>query len=53
MGNERVADIALRLSKLGKKFDPKKFHDFILNQGLLPPELMRQAVLEDFVPTSR
>jgi uncharacterized protein (DUF885 family) len=39
--------------KLGKKFDPKKFHDFILNQGLLPPELMRQAVLEDFVPTSR
>jgi hypothetical protein len=39
-------------AKLGKKFDQKKFHDFILNQGLLPPELMRKAVLEDFVPKS-
>jgi hypothetical protein len=36
--------------KLGAKFSPKKFHDFILSQGLLPPDLMRKAVLEDFVP---
>ncbi|HEY3850990.1 MAG TPA: DUF885 domain-containing protein [Steroidobacteraceae bacterium] len=35
---------------LGKKFDQKKFHDFILAQGLLPPNLMRKAVLEEFVP---
>jgi uncharacterized protein (DUF885 family) len=35
---------------LGKKFDQKKFHDFVLAQGLLPPALMRKAVLEDFVP---
>jgi hypothetical protein len=35
---------------LGKKFDQKKFHDFILAQGLLPPNLMRQAVLQDFIP---
>jgi hypothetical protein len=34
---------------LGSKFDQKKFHDFILGQGLLPPDLMRKAVLEDFV----
>ncbi|MGP8033542.1 MAG: DUF885 domain-containing protein [Steroidobacteraceae bacterium] len=34
---------------LGAKFDQKKFHDFILAQGLLPPDLMRQAVLEEFV----
>ena len=27
---------------LGKKFDQKKFHDFILAQGLLPPSLMRR-----------
>ena len=33
----------------GKKFDQQKFHDFILSQGLLPPELLRKAVLEDFV----
>jgi uncharacterized protein (DUF885 family) len=38
---------------LGAKFDQKKFHDFILSQGLLPPELMRKAVLEDFVPSQK
>jgi uncharacterized protein (DUF885 family) len=38
---------------LGKKFDQKKFHDFILGQGLLPPDLMRAAVLEEFVPSQR
>jgi len=35
---------------LGAKFNQKKFHDFILAQGLLPPDLMRKAVMEDFVP---
>ncbi|GAC1430698.1 MAG: hypothetical protein NVS1B11_33400 [Terriglobales bacterium] len=34
---------------LGAKFNQKKFHDFILAQGLLPPDLMRKAVMEDFV----
>jgi uncharacterized protein (DUF885 family) len=34
---------------LGKNFDQKRFHDFLLGQGLLPPNLMRKAVLEDFV----
>jgi uncharacterized protein (DUF885 family) len=38
---------------LGGKFDQKKFHDFILGQGLLPPDLMRAAVLEDFIPAQR
>jgi uncharacterized protein (DUF885 family) len=36
-------------ARLGAKFNQKKFHDFILAQGLLPPDLMRKAVLEDFV----
>ena len=40
-------------SLLGTRFDPRKFHDFILRQGLLPPELMRKAVLEDFVPSQK
>ncbi|HEX9199866.1 MAG TPA: DUF885 family protein, partial [Acidobacteriaceae bacterium] len=35
---------------LGPKFDQKKFHDFLLAQGLLPPDLMRKAVMERFVP---
>jgi uncharacterized protein (DUF885 family) len=40
-------------SALGAKFDQKKFHDFILQQGLLPPDLMREAVLREYVPASR
>jgi len=38
---------------LGAKFDALRFHDFILSQGLLPPDLMRKAVLEDFVPKQK
>lgn len=36
-------------AKMGKKFDVMKFHDFILSQGLLPPELLRKTVMEQFV----
>ena len=35
---------------LRDRFDQRKFHDFVLAQGLLPPEILRQAVLGDFVP---
>jgi uncharacterized protein (DUF885 family) len=35
---------------LGAKFNQKRFHDFILAQGLLPPDMMRKAVMEVFVP---
>ncbi len=35
---------------LGPKFRQKAFHDFLLAQGLLPPDLMRRAVMEEFVP---
>jgi uncharacterized protein (DUF885 family) len=34
---------------LGAKFSVQNFHDFILSQGLLPPNLLRKAVMEDFV----
>ena len=34
---------------LGDDFNQREFHDFILEQGLLPPELLRAAVLEKFV----
>ena len=48
--------IALRKdteAALGVKFNQKKFHDFILAQGLLPPDLMRKAVMEQFVPSQK
>ncbi|MGH9662988.1 MAG: DUF885 domain-containing protein, partial [Bryobacteraceae bacterium] len=35
---------------LGPRFNVQRFHDFILSQGLLPPNLLRKAVMEDFVP---
>ena len=38
---------------LGPKFNALKFHDFILSLGLLPPDLMRQAVMNDFVPSQK
>ncbi len=34
---------------MGKRFDAQRFHDFVLAQGLLPPDLLRQAVFADFV----
>jgi uncharacterized protein (DUF885 family) len=38
---------------LGPKFNQKQFHDFILAQGLLPPDLMRKATMEEFIPAQR
>jgi hypothetical protein len=33
---------------MGPRFNPRDFHDFILAQGLLPPELLKDAVLKQF-----
>ncbi|MFI4920945.1 MAG: DUF885 domain-containing protein [Gammaproteobacteria bacterium] len=38
---------------LGEKFNRQKFNDFILSQGLLPPDLMQQAVDEEFIPSQK
>ena len=35
---------------LGERFDARSYHDFVLEQGLLPPELLEQAVMEQYVP---
>jgi len=37
----------------GTGFDARQFHDFVLAQGLLPPRLLRKAVMEDFVPAKK
>jgi uncharacterized protein (DUF885 family) len=36
---------------LGARFDQTAFHDFLLLQGPLPPDLLRRAVMEEFVPS--
>jgi hypothetical protein len=49
-GFTRLLDIRKEAEKaLGAKFDVMKFHDFVLSQGLLPPDLLRKAVMEEFV----
>ncbi|MGA2419815.1 MAG: DUF885 domain-containing protein [Candidatus Acidiferrum sp.] len=40
-------------ASLGANFNAKAFHDFILSQGLLPPDQMRQAVTDDFIPREK
>lgn len=35
--------------QLEEQFDQQAFHDFLLAQGLLPPEVLQQAVQENFI----
>jgi uncharacterized protein (DUF885 family) len=37
-------------AKLGDKFDRKAFNDFLIAQGLLPPDLLAEAVRTRFIP---
>ena len=36
---------------LKDRFDQQAFHDFVLAQGLLPPEVLKTAVMTRFVPS--
>lgn len=38
---------------LGDAFDRKAYNDFLLDQGLLPPDLLAKAVREVFVPAQK
>ncbi len=38
---------------LGVKFDRLAFNNFLLDQGLLPPDLLARAVREEFVPARK
>jgi hypothetical protein len=37
--------------KLRDAFDQQAFHDFVLAQGLLPPDILKDAVMNEFVPS--
>lgn len=45
METREAAEVAL-----GKKFNRQAFNDFVLAQGLVPPALLRKAVMGEFVP---
>lgn len=47
METRQAAQVAL-----GERFDRLAFNDFVLQQGLLPPPLLRKAVFEEFIPTA-
>jgi uncharacterized protein (DUF885 family) len=37
--------------RLKDKFDARAFHDFLLAQGLLPPDVLRDSVEQNFIAT--
>ncbi|MDH3251539.1 MAG: DUF885 domain-containing protein, partial [Ignavibacteria bacterium] len=48
-GFTRLMQLRSDVEKLmGKNFNQRRFHDFILAQGLLPPGLVRRAVFHEF-----
>jgi len=48
-GYSRLIELRKELeAKLQSRFDAQRFHDFILAQGLLPPDLMREAAMAQF-----
>ena len=50
-GYMRLQELRLKTElALRDKFNQKAFHDYILAQGLLPPDLLAKTVLGDFVP---
>ena len=54
VGYSRLMEVREDVERsLGGRLDVQKYHDFILAQGLIPPKLLRQALMEDFVPAQK
>ncbi|MGL6734039.1 DUF885 domain-containing protein [Xanthomonas hortorum] len=53
-GYTRILELRMRTElALGKKFDRLAFNNFLLDQGLLPPDQLAKAVETQFVPAQR
>ena len=49
-GYSRLLELRADVERIqSDSFEPRAFHDFILAQGVLPPALIRKAVMEEFV----
>ncbi len=48
METRQAAEVALR-----RNFKRQAFNDFVLAQGLVPPALLRKAVMQEFVPSQQ
>jgi hypothetical protein len=50
-GYTRLMELRADTEKaLGSRFNQQKYHDFVLSEGLVPPGLLRKAVMEQFIP---
>ncbi|MBU1254176.1 MAG: DUF885 domain-containing protein, partial [Alphaproteobacteria bacterium] len=53
-GYRKLIDLRIETEvALGEDFEEKAFNDFLLSQGIIPLELMAQAVREEFIPSQR
>ncbi|GAB3338145.1 DUF885 domain-containing protein [Marilutibacter aestuarii] len=53
-GYSRILELRMATElALGDRFDRLAFNNFLLDQGLLPPDLLAQAVNEAFIPSQR
>ncbi|WP_454828281.1 DUF885 domain-containing protein [Pseudoxanthomonas wuyuanensis] len=53
-GYTRILELRIQTElALGAKFDRLAFNNFLLDQGLLPPDQLAKAVQEQFVPAQR
>ncbi len=47
-GYTRLRELRLKAElALGPRFEQRKFHDLVIAQGLLPPKLLEQAVMQE------
>jgi hypothetical protein len=47
-GYSRLIELRKEMeTKLASRFDAQRFHDFVLSQGLLPPDLLREAAMTE------
>jgi len=53
-GYSRILELRMETEvALGDRFDRLAFNNFLLDQGLLPPDLLGKAVREQFIPAAR
>lgn len=53
-GFSKISQIRKDTEKeLGAKFNQQSFHDFILSQGILPPALIKDAVVREYIPSAK
>ncbi|HEY0505710.1 MAG TPA: DUF885 domain-containing protein [Lysobacter sp.] len=53
-GYSRILELRMETEvALGDKFDRLAFNNFLLDQGLLPPDQLAKAVREQFIPAQR